>query len=1141
MDQSWRRQWFQSGLGFLGGVAIAVPVTAQIVPDTSLPTNSIVIPNCTICIIDGGTPSGTNLFHSFAQFSVPTGGAALFNNAAQIQNIFARVTGNLESNINGLIYANPSANLFLMNPNGIIFGPNARLNVGGSFAATTANAIQFGDRGFFSATNPTAPPLLTINPSALVFNSASPGAIVNRSTTPLGATPGGFDLKGLQVPNGQSLALVGGEVRLAGGGITVPGGRVELGGLAAPGTVGLDVQPDGLRLQFPSEIPLANVALTDMALISVASNGGGAVTINARNLDLLGSSVIRSGIETGAIAPRPAGDIVINATQSVRLDGSNTEINNNNRPNSVGDTGAIRINTGTLSLTNGAVLRNVIFGLGNSGAIAINARDAVLFDASFLGMGSAPGGIGNGGTVTITTGSLALRNGAEFDTSSAGQGNGGAIIVQATGAVDFSGPRLSRFSSGIARNAVGIGGDITITAKSLSLRNGFLSTNVGGTDRNGQGTPGRGNAGNITLNILGAVSIDGTDESPTGMVSTLGFGAVGNAGKIALNAKSLSLQQGVVDSGAFGVGNAGNIEMRVAGGITLSNQSYIGNSVVTPLGLATAVGDSGEIRIQASTLTATDSFIASQSTGQGNAGNQFITVDILQLNNSLIGASPNDGGNAGNIQIDARDAVILQGNKAFIGTPLLSGTGRAGDITINTGTLSLVDTEGAGINSITNGLGDAGTITLNARDLILINNSTVISSVNLGAQGRGGDIRIRAGSVALVNGGNLNAITQGQGNAGTIILEVNDTLSIAGNSPKLGNSGIFNNVQQPGSGNGGNIQILIGTLTMGRNSGISSSTLGAGNGNAGNIRITATGPVSITNANSSNSSVPSGIYVVSQTNGSTGNITLTAPRLILSDQGTINADSNAVNGGNITLNLGELLLLRRGGTISTTAGTAQAGGDGGNIIINVPRGFIVAVLAENSDITANAFSGNGGRVNITAQGIYGIQFQTRLTPFSDITASSTLGINGVVNLATPDVDPSRGLVPLPVALVDPANKIDQRCAPRGPQRASSFVVTGTGGIPTSPVDPLVQQGTLMELVPLPQDKTQANGGGQAGAEGDRPRVVQEVGLAQESGIVEAQGWRVDNQGVVWLVADAGAGGPPRPEIADCSRYLATGK
>ncbi|MCC5623898.1 filamentous hemagglutinin N-terminal domain-containing protein [Nostoc sp. CHAB 5715] len=212
---------------------------AQITPDSTLPNNSSVTTQNNISTIEGGTQAGRNLFHSFQEFTVLPGGTAFFNNAADIQNIISRVTGGLVSDIDGLIRANGTANLFLINPNGIVFGQNAQLNIGGSFVATTANALQFDNQGFFSASNPNSPPLLRVNPSAFLFNQITSQPVNSIESQAV-----------LSVPDGQSLLLVGGKVSpslVETGGILIDygllragDGRIELGGLAGVGTVGLN-------------------------------------------------------------------------------------------------------------------------------------------------------------------------------------------------------------------------------------------------------------------------------------------------------------------------------------------------------------------------------------------------------------------------------------------------------------------------------------------------------------------------------------------------------------------------------------------------------------------------------------------------------------------------------------------------------------------------------------------------------------------------------------------------------------------------------------------------------------------------------------------------------------------------------------
>jgi filamentous hemagglutinin family protein len=228
-----------------------LPAIAEVTSDTL--TGTVVNQNGTVFNITGGTTAGgRNLFHSFDRFDVPTGGAANFLNDPSIVNIFSRVTGGKISEIDGVLRSQGSANFFLMNPSGIVFGQNASLDIGGSFVATTANGIQFSDRGAFTASASPVSDVLAIDPSAFLFNSISPPAGIEvRSQGFAGVDPTitSFVL-GLRVPDQRSIVLVGGDIRLQNGNLYAFDGGIELGGLVASGTVALRNTGERFQLQF---------------------------------------------------------------------------------------------------------------------------------------------------------------------------------------------------------------------------------------------------------------------------------------------------------------------------------------------------------------------------------------------------------------------------------------------------------------------------------------------------------------------------------------------------------------------------------------------------------------------------------------------------------------------------------------------------------------------------------------------------------------------------------------------------------------------------------------------------------------------------------------------------------------------------
>ena len=140
---------------------MTLPAFSEVLSDGT--TNTTVNTSGNNFTILNGIQRGSNLFHSFEKFSIPRGGSATFNNSSAIENIINRVTGGNVSNIDGLIKANGSANVFLINPAGIVFGENALLDIGGSFLGSTAQSIVFEDGFNYSAIVSEQTPLLTVS------------------------------------------------------------------------------------------------------------------------------------------------------------------------------------------------------------------------------------------------------------------------------------------------------------------------------------------------------------------------------------------------------------------------------------------------------------------------------------------------------------------------------------------------------------------------------------------------------------------------------------------------------------------------------------------------------------------------------------------------------------------------------------------------------------------------------------------------------------------------------------------------------------------------------------------------------------------------------------------------------------------
>ncbi|MEB3217999.1 MAG: filamentous hemagglutinin N-terminal domain-containing protein [Nostocales cyanobacterium 94392] len=788
-------------------------------------------------------------------------------------------------------------------------------------------------------------------------------------------------------------------------------------GTGNAGNVNIDVS-DSLKLDF-ADI-LTNV-------ISQTGNQAGDINIKANSVEVLNGA----NLSTDTFGKGNAGNIHITATDKVKFDGVSSD-------------GEFR----------SSVFAGVAFGAeGNGGNINIDTQLFEMSDRALVSISN--NGIGNPGNISINAHTVSLNS---SDISAIGSfGNAGNVEVQARDSVTLKQSNI--LSSVTSEN--GNGGNINIDAKSLLLTDGSLLGGFQTTD-----TTNAGSAGNISVKTDEFVTIDN--------ISTISASAfTGSGGDILIETAKFSLQNGsritafvsgdqpassftinATDSvklsgddsflsiDTLGNGDAGTLTINTGKLIVKDGASISSSAALTPglseefgFPLPTGTGKAGNLEINARESvqiigTTPDGFALSslRSTGGGgDGGNIKITTPKLTVTDGAeITAITTGTGKGGTIQIDATSSVEVTGKHPVFNIIRSSittnsggsnlATGDAGNIQITTPKLTV--SEQAQISALTRARGEGGTIEINSNS-ILLNNGAEITARTFGEK-KAGKINLSANILEVSNGAQITTSTSSSGDAGNIILQVKDDITLTGEK-----TGIFANTAENSTGKGGKIDIDPVIVTVKDGATIAVNSLGIGIG---------------------------------------GDIELQADTLNL-DNGFINAKTRSNTGGNITLKVDDIILMFHNSQISTTAGDAQFGGNGGNIIINTP--FIVAfpVKGEGNDITANAFTGNGGSVNINSQFLFGIESRNKPTFLNDITASSEFGLNGSVNINTPGIDPTRSLTNLPQERVNA--EVSQNCQANRGGTKTEFYNIGTGGIPYNPdalhnAEPFINQ----DLIPL---------------------------------------------------------------------------
>ena len=1022
--QGWERSHISKTLPVVSTIVLSLlaAVTragAQITPDATLGGHSsVVTPNVNVNgmlsdRIDGGAIRGANLFHSFGDFNVDAGRAAYFTNPAGIENILSRVTGTNPSNILGTLGVLGNANLFLINPNGIIFGINARLDVAGSFSASTANSLVFGNGFEFSATNPQSPPLLTINrPLGLNYQTQQSGSLINAGN--------------LAVPQGQNLTLVGGTV-VTTGQLIAPGGQLSVVAVPSASLVQLGQAGQVLSVSAASNAQATTaIPSTLPALLSGVNDETGVRVTNNNQVELIAS---------GTQIPTSAGTVIVsgsldasNATVgktggTIQVLGNHVGLFDQARLNASGTTGGGTVLIGgnyrgqgilpqaTASYVGRDVSINAdAMQAGNGGQIVVWANDSTRTYGSLSARGGAVAG--NGGLVETSSRNSLSTSGIKVNTT-ATNGLAGTwlidprnIIIQnaTTSNGTFSGNNPNVFtptgddavvSPQDIEAQLNAGTNVTITTGNTGNQEGNITvvdsiTKTAG----GPATLALEAANTISLNSGVEIRTDSdalnlfltadSDRSGAGDVVMTSAGLGANGGQIRISANSFLADNSGLGSSRSDDTNGGSIT------ITANSISFLQSGMGTN---ASGGGNGGRINLTANTISFENSGMGTLTEGTGNAGQVTITAGSLFLKNTAFDTTAYGGGNAGQTNITA-NSVSLTDDSIFVSDA--SGPGNGGQVIITANSVSF--TNGGGINTQTDGSGNTGAVTITA-DTVFFGKNSGINSDPVGS-GNGGPITINAGSLSLQDTG-FGTNTSGEGNAGQI--------NIKAGRVTLENSGIGS--ATGGSGNAGQINVTADSLSL-KNSAFDSNAYGDGNGGQINIKADT---ISLTEASAFTSGVygggnggqvnitakffsvadDGGISTQTEGSGRGGQVNVTADSIVLRGGGFSSETSSTGNGGQINVTADSLSIEGKRFSISTQTSDS---GQGGNITLHVGE----LVVRDGAEIAVKS-SGTGDAGTLTIVGD-----SLRLDTGASLNASTVSGQGGNINLKEQTIELNRG-------------------------------------------------------------------------------------------------------------------------------------
>jgi filamentous hemagglutinin family protein len=673
-------------LNFL--LLIPMPIKAQLIPDETLGReNSLVNSDLEKVLIEGGAKRGSNLFHSFQEFNVKAGNSVYFANPENVFNILTRVTGVNNSNIFGILGVLGDANLFLINPNGIIFGSDASLDLNGSFVATTANRINFLDGTHFSAQDLNSNSQLSISiPKGLGFEGNSASIVVEgKGHNVLRPPVSGMPLlnldestTGLKVKPEKTLALIGGEINFIGGIVIAPEGNIEIGSVNV-GEVQIKHNNGDLKFNYEnSSSTFQNVIFSQRSFLDAGGQENGHIQVFGDNIEITDSSLLfienkgTNSLSNGAIILNAAGSLKITGiTKSIPIFEDFTRIGQSIVTQNFEGKGAdINITANNLIIDEAGLINILSFGSGDSGELRIIARESIQLIGDLNIDSTYPIGAtvsvatyskGKAGDIFIFTKFLSSQGGSNLTTTTVGEGLGGNIYAKIDESIKLTGFNPNSFlPTIISSNNQGAsqGGDVFIDTKRLIILDGA---------RVDTSTLADGDAGTLNINATEFIKVSNNVSgllNPSLIISSanlvdpiiqeiLGLPETpsGASGNILLNTKHLIISDGgAVSVNNDGIGNAGTIEIK-AEIISLNNRGQISAT--------TNSGEGGNINLFLDNLELFNNSIISSTAlgGTGNGGNIRISSELITSLNSQITANA-VGGEGGNINIKTKGFII---------------------------------------------------------------------------------------------------------------------------------------------------------------------------------------------------------------------------------------------------------------------------------------------------------------------------------------------------------------------------------------------------------------------------------------------------------------------------------------------------